>query len=73
MKTILKSISYIALLATVLPSVLVFAGTIELETHKWIMLIAMVVWFITAPFSIKRKGLVDPDPDPSHFQEYNFK
>ena len=55
MKTMLKGISYAALLATVLPSVLVFAGTIELETHKWIMIIGMVVWFISAPFSIKRK------------------
>ena len=57
MKTILKSISYIALAATVLPSILVFAGTIELETHKWIMVIGMVVWFVTAPFSIKKKSV----------------
>lgn len=56
-KTILKIISYIALLATVLPSILVFTGTFELETHKWIMLIAMVVWFITAPFSVKKKSI----------------
>lgn len=55
MKPLLKIISYIALLATVLPSVLVFAGVIELETHKWIMFIGMIVWFVTAPFSIKRK------------------
>ena len=54
-KPILKIISYIALLATVLPSILVFTGTVELETHKWIMLIGMLVWFITAPFSIKKK------------------
>lgn len=57
MKTILKAISYAALLATVLPSILVFAGTIELEIHKWIMVIGMVVWFITAPFSIKKRGV----------------
>ena len=55
MKTILKGISYAALFATVLPSVLVFAGAIELETHKWIMVIGMGAWFITAPFSIKKK------------------
>ena len=55
MLTILKSISIIGLLATVVPSILVFTGTIELETHKWIMIIGMVAWFITAPFSIKRK------------------
>ena len=57
MKIILSSISYIALLGTVIPSILVFIGTIELETHKWIMLIGMVVWFVTAPFSIKKKSV----------------
>ena len=57
MKVILSSISYIALLAAVIPSIPVFTGTIELETHKWIMLIGMVVWFVTAPFSIKNKSL----------------
>lgn len=55
MKIILSSISYIALVATVLPAILVFSGSIELETHKIIMLIGMVFWFITAPFSVKRK------------------
>jgi hypothetical protein len=51
----LKSISHIALLATLLPLILVFAGTIEMETHKWIMLIGMLVLFLSAPFSIKKK------------------
>lgn len=58
MKIVLISIGVIGLLATVLPSILVFSGTIELGTHKTIMGIAMVVWFVTAPFFMKRKKSV---------------
>jgi hypothetical protein len=55
MKILLISMALIGLLATVLPSILVYSGTIELETHKTIMGIGMVVWFVTAPFFMKRK------------------
>lgn len=54
MKTICKSISYIGLLMTVVPSILVFSGAMELDTHKTLMLIGMVLWFATAPFSLKK-------------------
>lgn len=54
MNTILKGISYIGLLLTVVPSFLVFGGTIELETHKTLMWIGMVLWFVTAPFWVKK-------------------
>lgn len=54
MKTVLKGISYIALLGTFVPAILVWAGTIQLETHKIIMIIAMVLWFVTAPFWMKK-------------------
>jgi len=56
MKTILKIISYCALAATVVPSSLVYTGTIELELHKTIMLVGMIVWFLTAPFWMDRKN-----------------
>jgi hypothetical protein len=58
MKILLISIAFIGLLATILPSILVFFGTIELGTHKTIMGIGMVVWFVTAPFFMKRKKSV---------------
>jgi hypothetical protein len=48
--------SFIGLLATVGPSILVFTGTIELETHKAVMMIGMFIWFLTAPFYMKKKG-----------------
>ncbi|MBN1351185.1 hypothetical protein JXJ21_17330 [candidate division KSB1 bacterium] len=50
MKSLLKIISYLGLAATVVPSCLVFTGTIELETHKLFMAIGMIAWFLTAPF-----------------------
>jgi predicted exporter len=56
MKRLLSSYGIIALLATVVPSILVYSGTIELETHKTIMVAGMILWFVTAPFFMKRKN-----------------
>lgn len=55
MKILLSSLAIIGLLATILPSVLVFLGAIDPGTHKTIMLAGMVLWFVTAPFSMKKK------------------
>jgi len=55
MKILLSGIACIGLLATVLPSVLVFSGNMEPSDHKTIMGIGMVLWFVTAPFVMKRK------------------
>lgn len=57
MTKILKIVSYIALLLTVIPSILVFTGTIELETHKLLMLFGTIVWFLTAPFWLNKKAV----------------
>jgi hypothetical protein len=48
MRTILKIISLLALIALTLPSVLFLAGKLELDRVKWLMLIATIVWFVTA-------------------------
>ena len=55
MKLLLSSLGLIGLLATVLPSILVFSGAIEPGTHKTVMAVGMVLWFVTAPFFMKRK------------------
>jgi hypothetical protein len=55
MKILLSSLALIGLLLTVLPSVLVFTGAILPGTHKTIMVVGMILWFVTAPFSMKRK------------------
>jgi hypothetical protein len=56
MKILLIGIACIGLLATVLPSILLFAGALEMGVHKTIMGIGMVLWFATAPFFMKRKN-----------------
>jgi hypothetical protein len=57
MKTfIIKIISYLALLGTIVPSLLVFFGDMELQANKNIMAVSMVVWFVTAPLWINKKS-----------------
>jgi uncharacterized membrane protein len=58
MKILLSSFALIGLLATVVPSILVFSGAVEPGTHKTIMVIGMILWFVTAPFFMKRKKSV---------------
>jgi len=54
-RIIIKIVSYLALASTILPSVLVLMGKLDIETNKSIMAVAMVVWFVTAPFWMNRK------------------
>jgi high-affinity Fe2+/Pb2+ permease len=56
MKLLLKLISFIGLILTVVPAFLVFAGTIELQMHKNLMLMGTLLWFIPAPFWMSRKS-----------------
>jgi hypothetical protein len=56
MKILWGIASYIALSATIFPAVLVFSGTIDLEMHKRIMAIGMILWFITAPLCMKKRS-----------------
>jgi hypothetical protein len=48
MRSILQIISLLALIALTLPSVVFLAGKLELNMMKWIMLLATIVWFVTA-------------------------
>ncbi len=48
MRSILQFISLMALIALTLPSVNFLAGKLELDRVKWLMLIATIVWFVTA-------------------------
>ena len=56
MKTILKIISFIGLILTVVPSFMVFNGSITLDMHKWLMLIGTLVWFIATPFWMNKNA-----------------
>ena len=55
MKNLLKIISAIGLVLTLVPSFLVFTQTIDLENHKLLMLIGTILWFGTAPFWMNKK------------------
>jgi len=48
MRSILQIISLLALIALTLPSVIFLAGKLELDMVKWLMLVATIVWFVTA-------------------------
>ena len=46
--TILAIVSLLSLVALILPPILFLAGSIEMTTTKWLMLLATIVWFVTA-------------------------
>ena len=48
MRIILQFVSLLALIALTLPSVMFLAGKMELNMVKWLMLVATIVWFVTA-------------------------
>ena len=50
----LQCTSWIALVATLLPSVLFLFGRIDLPACTWLMLVATLVWFAAAPFWMGR-------------------
>jgi hypothetical protein len=51
----LQCISWIALVATLLPSLLFLAGSIDLATCSGLMLAATLVWFAVTPFWMGRE------------------
>ena len=55
MMTILKIISFIGLALTIVPSLLVFGGVIEMSFHKQLMAVGMVLWFAGAYFWINKE------------------
>ena len=57
MRPILQIVSLVALIALTLPSVMFLAGRMELDMVKWIMLLATIIWFVTAtPWMWKDNG-----------------
>lgn len=53
MKTFLKILSFAGLGLTIVPSLLVFAGQLEMQTNLRLMVVGMLLWFGTAVFWIK--------------------
>jgi hypothetical protein len=53
---LLKIISVIGLLLTIVPAFLVFSGTMTIELHYTLMLVGTVLWFGSAPFWMLKKS-----------------
>ena len=48
LKTIAKPVSWLSLVVLILPSFLFLIGRIEFDSVNWIMLLATIVWFVSA-------------------------
>jgi len=55
MTLVFKLLSVLALLLTLVPALLVFAGTLQLNQHYTLMLIGALLWFLSAPFWMLKK------------------
>lgn len=54
MRQVVRLVSLVALVATILPPVLFFSGGMDLDTMKLWMLAATVVWFAATPVWMRR-------------------
>jgi len=61
MRRVLQTLSWIALAATVLPSVLLLIGRMDLDDVKPAMLIATRVWFVATPLWMGREKVCRAD------------
>ena len=55
----LKIISYIGLALTIIPSMLVFSGLIDISVNKQLMAAGMALWFFGAYFWINREKKIN--------------
>jgi di/tricarboxylate transporter len=57
MRLVWQILSWTALAATIVPSVLYLAGQIGLDDARLAMLVATIVWFATAPLWMGRPAV----------------
>jgi hypothetical protein len=55
MKRLAQWVSLLALVGTILPALLFFAGRIQLDQVKFWMLAATLAWFVAAPLWMEHK------------------
>jgi|OpeIllAssembly_1097287.scaffolds.fasta_scaffold807750_2 hypothetical protein len=55
MRTLAQLVSAAALVGTIAPSLLLFAGVVSLEQVKWWMLVATIAWFVATPVWMDRR------------------
>jgi hypothetical protein len=56
MRTLAKCVSAAALVGTIVPPLLLFAGVVSLEQMKGWMLVATLAWFGATPVWMDRSG-----------------
>jgi hypothetical protein len=54
MRALARLVSLVALVGTIVPPLLFFAGRIDLDSTKWWMLAATVAWFAATPLWMDR-------------------
>ena len=59
MSNIAKAVSFIALLATIVPSCLYLTGSMALDTVKSIAISATIAWFLSTPFWMGKEPRID--------------
>lgn len=57
MNLLLKTLSFIGLILTIVPSILVFKEVISFDLHTTLMIVGMLLWFGTSPFWMKEREL----------------
>lgn len=60
MRTAAQIVSWLALLGTLVPSVIYLAGGTSLDAVKTWMLVSTIAWFLTVPVWMGRTGKKDP-------------
>ena len=68
MKTILNILSWFGLALTLIPSILLLAGTLKAEQVTLLMTIGMVVWFVSRTL---RETLFRPTEVSTHAVEHD--
>jgi hypothetical protein len=56
MRALARFVSLVALVGTIVPPLLFFAGSIDLDATKRWMLVAAVAWFAATPLWMDRKA-----------------
>jgi hypothetical protein len=56
MRALARFVSLVALVGTIVPPLLFFAGRMDLAATKWWMLAATVAWFVATPLWMDRKA-----------------
>jgi hypothetical protein len=55
-RRIIQIVSWLALAGAIVPSLLYLGGAVDLDQSKRLLLVATIVWFVTAPLWIGREG-----------------